>query len=266
MNQKREISLPLAGRRIIVTRNTDQAGGLSSKLRKVGADVIELPLIEIQPDLDKETVEDVFAEINSYEWLVFTSANGVRFFFDIFFKWFIDIRALGLVRIAAIGKATANAIKNLHLKVEIVPEKPVSEELARALEVQQTLDNTKILVVTGNLNRDVLVKRLEKARAIVDTLPVYRTVSKDISSSPDVRDFRKKGADAILFTSSSAVRTFSDQSASLKLESGAILPLTCSIGPITSGTMRKLGMLVDMEAEEQSTDGIVTTLIKEFDE
>ena len=86
MTQKSEISLPLAGRRIIVTRNTDQAGGLSSKLRKAGADVIELPLIELQPALDKETVEDVFTEINSYEWLVFTSANGVRFFFDIFFN------------------------------------------------------------------------------------------------------------------------------------------------------------------------------------
>ena len=264
MNRKGEGALPLTGRRITVTRSANQVGSLREKLRKAGAEIIELPLIEIQPESDKETVEDVFEEINSYEWLVFTSANGVRFFFDLFFDWFRDIRALGLVRIAAIGHATAGAIEKLHLNVEVVPEKPLSEELAAALEAQQTLDNTKILVVAGNRNRDVMVQRLEEARAIVDTLQVYRTISTDLSNSPEARRFREKGADAIIFTSSSAVRSFSGQAASLQLEKGAIRPLTCSIGPITSETMREVGMPVDMEAEEQSVDGFVATLIKEF--
>ncbi len=265
MKSRSEKAHPLADRRIVVTRSANQAGSLSGKLRKAGAETVELPLIEILPETNKETVEDVFEELNSYEWLAFTSANGVRYFFDLFFSWFEDIRALGLVRIAAIGQATASAIEKLHLKVEIVPEKSLSEELAVALEAQQTLDNTKILVVTGNLNRDIVVKHLEEARAIVDTLQVYRTVNSDLSELPEAREFRQRGADAIIFTSSSTVKSFSEQAAFLQLENGAVRPVTCSIGPVTSETMREFGMPVNMEAAEQSVKGIVTALITEFE-
>lgn len=252
---------PLVGKRIVVTRAREQAGPLCDQLERLGAEVIALPLIRITAAADPTVREDVFAEIGSYEWLVFSSANGVRYFFEAFFSKFTDIRALGGARIAAVGPATAAAIKQLHLAVDLVPEKHVAEALADALVAEQSLDNVKVLVVTGDRNRDVIMQRLDEARAIVDQFPVYKTESTNLNTDQAAEDFRQGGADAILFTSSSGVHSFVDQAGVLALAKGARQPIAGSIGPVTSEAMRKVGMPIGFEAHESTIEGLVRALV-----
>ena len=253
---------PLTGRRVAVTRAREQASELAGKLATLGADVIELPLITVSKSLDKQTLADVLGELGSYDWIVFTSANGVRYFFEEFHRIFDDIRALGILRFAAVGDTTARAIAEQHIRVECQPKVATAEALADALIATGSLDSSKILVVTGSLNRDELIKKLEDARAIVDRLQVYKTEKTDLGREPVAADFRAHGADAILFASSSAVQSFVDQAAALKLEKNAVRPLAGSIGPQTSETMKKVGMPIDFEAKTPSLDALVEALVR----
>ena len=254
----------LTGRRIAVTRAREQASDLAGKLTALGAEVIELPLIRVSKHIQKDILADIMLELGGYDWIVFTSANGVRHFFDEFNRLFDDIRALGLLRFACIGDATAAAIKSFHLRIDCQPETATAEALADALIATGSLDNAKLLIITGNLNREVLVKKLEEARAIVDQLQVYQTEKTDLSADPAAADFRARGADALLFASSSAVQSFVDQAASLKLATGAKRPLAGSIGPQTSETMKKVGMPIDFEAKTPSLDSLVEALVKKL--
>lgn len=254
----------LAGRRVVVTRAREQASDLSTKLVKEGAEVIELPLIRVSKEISKDTLADVMLELGGYDWIVFTSGNGVRFFFEEFFRLFDDIRSLGLLRFAAIGDSTTRAVAGLHLKVECQPKVATAEALADAMIATGSLDSARVLVVTGNLNRDVLVTKLEAAQAIVDCLQVYRTDKTDLSAEPAAADFRLHGADAILFASSSAVQSFVDQAAALKLRPEAKRPLAGSIGPLTSEAMKRVGMPLDFEAKTASLDSLVEALVKKL--
>ncbi|HXA14988.1 MAG TPA: uroporphyrinogen-III synthase, partial [Opitutaceae bacterium] len=232
-------------------------------LEALGAEVIELPLIQVVKKISPAVRDEVFDGFGSYDWLIFTSANGVRFFFDDFLGKFSDVRALGLVRIACVGDATAAALAALHLRADLVPAIATAEALAGEL-IEGVIDNAKILVVTGNLNRDTLVKQLEEARAIVDCLPVYETGKTDLSSDPAAENFRQHGADAILFASSSAVDSFVAQAAALQLAKEARRPLAGSIGPQTSEAMKKAGLPVDFSAKTPSLDNLVEALLKKL--
>jgi uroporphyrinogen-III synthase len=257
-------STPLSGKRIAVTRAREQASELGSKLGALGAEVIELPLISVTKEIDKQTLHDVLVELGGYDWIAFTSANGVRFFFDEFYRIYDDVRSLGLLRFACIGDTTAKAIADQHIRVECQPKIATAEALADELIATGSLDSAKILVVTGNLNRDTLVTKLEDARAIVDRLQVYKTEKTDLSQDAAAEDFRAKGADAILFASSSAVQSFTDQAAALKLGKNAKRPLAGSIGPQTSETMKKVGMPIAFEAKTPSLDALVDALVKKI--
>lgn len=254
----------LQGRRIVLTRPREQSIEWRRQLEALGADVIDLPLIKVSKDVNLQTLSEVLAEFGSYEWLVFTSVNGVKFFFEEFNRVHDDIRALGLARIAAVGEATAAAIRELHLRVELQPKKASGEELARELVARESMDSAKVLVITGNKNREALVTALEDARAIVDCLPVYKTEETDLASDPVAGDFRNKGADALLFASPSAVQSFFDQAAVLKLGAKARRPLAGSIGPSTSAAMKQLGLPVDFEATEATLDSLIAALIQKF--
>lgn len=258
------MSSPLSGRRIAVTRAREQSSELAARLAALGADVIELPLISVSKSIDKQTLADVLLELGGYDWIVFTSANGVRYFFEEFHRLFDDIRSLGLLRFAAVGDTTAAAIREHHIKVECQPKTATAEALADDLIATGSLDSAKILVITGNLNRDTLVTKLEEARAIVDRLQVYKTEQTDLSGDPAAADFRARGADAVLFASSSAAQSFVDQAAALKLAKDAKKPLAGSIGAQTSETMKKAGMPVDFEAKTPSLDALVEALVKKL--
>ena len=251
---------PLSGRRIVITRPREQSLEWRLKFESLGADVIELPLIQVSKDVNLQTLAEVFQELGGYEWIIFTSVNGVRFFFEEFTRVFDDIRAFGLMRIAVVGEATAAAIREKHLRVEIQPKKANALELAQTLIERESMDSAKVLVITGNKNREELVTKLEEARAIVDCLPVYKTEETELSTDPVASDFRSRGADAILFASPSAVQSFFDQAAALKLAPKAKRPITGSIGPSTTAAMKQLGLPVDFEAAAASLDSLVTSL------
>ncbi len=254
-------SRPLFGKRVAVTRSREQAGELRHRLEAQGADVVELPLIEIVPEKSPEA-ENVFEGIATYDWIVFTSPNGARYFFKQFHKRFSDLRCLGGAQIACIGKSTAREVQRQHLAVDVIPEKAVAENLAEAMLESQSLDSLNVLVVTGNRNRDVLVRRLEEeGRAIVDLLPVYRNEPTDLSEEPGAVVFREQGVHAITFTSASTVDNFVAQSGQLKLTPNAIHPKAVSIGPITSEAMKQKGMPIDGEAESQTLDALVQAVI-----
>lgn len=257
-------SASLSGRRIAVTRAREQTPDLAVKLAALGAEVLELPLIAVSKEIDKQALHDVLSELGTYDWIVFTSANGVRYFLEEFYRIYDDVRALGLLRFAAVGDATAREIAAHHLKVECQPKVATGAALADALIATGSLDSAKLIVVTGNLNREELVAKLEEARAIVDRVQVYKTERTDLAAEPVAADFRAKGADAILFASSSAVQSFVDQAAALKLAKDAQRPLAGSIGPQTSETMKQVGMPIDFEAKTPSLDALVEALLKKL--
>jgi uroporphyrinogen-III synthase len=254
--------LPLTGRRIVVTRTRAQASDMASKLAAFGADVVELPVIRISMEVSKQALADVMLEFGAYDWLVFTSANGVHNFFAEFFRIFDDIRSLGLIRIACIGDSTAKAVTDLHVKVECRPAKATAEALAGEMIDTGSMDSAKVLVITGNLNRDELVTRLEEARAIVDCLQVYKTEALDLTADPVAAEYRRLGADAVLFASSSSAKSFVDQGEALRVSKDARKPLYGSIGPQTSETMRKVGLKVDFEAKTPGIAELVAELVK----
>ncbi|HEY3755807.1 MAG TPA: uroporphyrinogen-III synthase [Opitutaceae bacterium] len=254
----------LAGRRIVVTRTRDQASELSEKLRALGAEVLELPVLKISKEITKQTEADVMLEFGRYDWLVFTSGNGVRYFFEEFLRLFDDIRSLGLVRIAAIGDGTARRLAELHLRIEVQPKTATAGALADAMIETGSLDSGQVLVITGNLNRDELVEKLEGARAIVDRFQVYKTESVDLTNDPAAAEFRARGADAILFASSSSAEFFAAQSNVLALAPGATKPLAGSIGPQTSATMKRVGIAVDFAAVTPGLDELIAALAKKL--
>lgn len=254
----------LRGRRIAVTRARDQASELAGKLAALGAEVIELPLIHVSKEIDKHVLFDVLSELGTYDWIAFTSANGVRYFFEEFHRVYDDIRALGGMRFACVGEAAARAIREQHIRVECQPKVAMAEALAEAMIETGSLDHAKVLVITGNLNRDVLVRRLEDAMAIVDELQVYKTEQNDLTTDLAAAAFRARGADAILFASSSAVQSYVDQAAALKLAADATRPLAGSIGPQTSETLKKAGLPIDFEAKTPSLDALIEALVKKL--
>ena len=226
---------------------------------------MELPLIRIVPSQDKKLITEVFAGIATYEWVVFTSANGAREFMRLFFLAFGDIRSFGPMRIACVGEATAKIFRDHCLEVELVPEKSTAESLAKDLVASDSLDSANVLVVTGNRNREILVQMLEDVgHAIVDTLPVYETDFADVRKSPDLDDFKKNGADAIIFTSSSTALSYVEQEEDLNLEAGAHLPIHCSFGPETSRTLLENELNVDLECDSPSIDDMIKKLVQHF--
>lgn len=258
--------LALFGRRVVVTRTRTGNSVLRSKLENLGAEVIELPLINVVPAVDRDNLVEVFSELGMYDWIVFTSANGVRIFFEHFFQAFSDIRSLGLLRFACVGEATAEEIKRHRVAVECQPKTATATALADELIATGSLDSAKVIAVTGNLNRDVLVKKLEAARAIVDTLPLYRTEKLELSENAAAHDYRERGADAVLFASSSAARAFADQAEALALADGAQQPKFGSMGPQTTATLRALGLAVDFESQAPGLDALIDGLIESLDE
>ncbi|MGJ8639894.1 MAG: uroporphyrinogen-III C-methyltransferase [Opitutaceae bacterium] len=257
----------LFGKRFVVTRAREQAGQLTQMLEDKGAEVLELPFIDISPEFDPKLVSEVFAGLAVYEWIIFTSANGVKTFFDLFYKAFDDIRCLGPMRIAAVGAATAREIEKQKLKVDFVPKKANADALADELIENEGMESVQVLVVTGNQNREELVKRLEtEGRAIVDTLPLYKTRKTDLTTNDIAARFRKEGADAILFTSSSTVNSFIDQNSAFQLEDGARRPVLGSIGPMTSKTLSEKKLPIGFEASASSLEHFVAATVKHFSE
>lgn len=248
---------PLFGKRIVVTRTRQQAGGLSKKLAQLGADVIEVPTIRIEPPKDLKAFGQLVMDSHTYDWLVFTSPNGVDRFFEMFYKLYNDARSIGGVKIAAIGPGTADKIKSYHLSVDLLPEEFVAEGLVKAFK-EINVENQTILWVKAEETREIISNELTGLGAIVDEAIAYRTVPEDADNEA-IQRFKNEGADVITFTSSSTVEHFLD----LKVPLPPGIKIA-SIGPITSDTIEKHDLKVDIEASEHTIPGLVAAIEKYF--
>src|SRR6266487_432056 len=246
---------PLSGKRIVVTRSRKQASALSSKLRALGAHVLELPKIRIEPPTDLREFAELVQDAHAYDWIIFTSANGVEAFFEIFFKLYDDGREIGGARIATIGPATAQRVKDFHLHVDLQPDEFVAEAVVREFQKQGGVENLRVLLVRAEKARDVLPKGLSTLGAIVDEAFAYRTVPETRDTNGARRQIAKDGADLITFTSSSTVENF----LGLKLPWPKGMQVA-SIGPITSKTVRDQGLKVDVEARRHDINGLVQAI------
>ena len=248
---------PLAGRRIVVTRTRSQAGILSAQLREHGADVIELPTIRIEPPNDLRAFAELVQNAHAYDWIVFTSPNGVSAFFDLFFKLYDDAREIGGAKIAAIGPATAQRVKDFHLHVDLQPEEFVAEAVVREFKRGGGVENLRILLARAETARDVLSKELSAMGGIVDEGFAYRTVPETGDDHGARRRLLEEGAELITFTSSSTVENF--MALGLPWPKGMKI---ASIGPVTSRTARDLGLSVDVEARRHDIPGLVDAIRK----
>ena len=249
--------LPLFGRKIVVTRSSDQAAEFSERLRSLGADAIELPVISIQPPGDTAPLDQAIERLSSYDWLIFTSVNGVRFFLDRLDRSRRDLRSLK-ARICAIGPATRRAVEDLHLKVDLMPEEYVAESLVKAFSGER-LAGQRILLPRAAVARDLIPTELAKLGAQVDVVEAYRNVVPDDTASR-ARDMfsAARKPDWVTFTSSSTVKNLLAAASRDALEGVRI----ASIGPVTSETARSHGLTVDAEAKQYTLDGLIAAILE----
>ncbi len=244
-------SRPLFGRSVVVTRAREQASELRHKLEVLGAEVIELPAIALEP------VAFEPPPLDRYGWLVFTSANGVHAFFDRGLDPAgLDARALASTRVAAIGPGTAAALAERGVRADLIPERFVAESLLEAFPAPGP-GGERVLLVRAEQARDVVPAGLAERGYEVDVLAVYRTAT----ANPDpavVERVRTGDVDALTFTSSSTVSNLCDLLGGVP----ASQPLVASIGPVTSKTAMERGLRVDVEATEHTIDGLVDALLR----
>jgi uroporphyrinogen III methyltransferase/synthase len=253
---------PLFGQRVVVTRARNQAAGMAQALRERGAEVIELPTIKLAPPSVHEPLVEAMAGLNAYDWIVFTSANGVTAFFEYFFRAFEDMRDIGGVRIAAVGAATAAKLRELHLKVDLTPREYVATEIASALKKYESMENLRVMLLRAEKATPELPKLLEDLGAIVDDVPCYQTVAETEDRNGAVARLNSEGADWITFTSGSTVEHFHarlDLPGLLKRHPGIRL---ASIGPETTKAIKALGLSPALEASVHTAEGLVAALEK----
>jgi len=253
---------PLFGRRIVVTRTRAQAGQLSKQLLQRGADVLEIPVIRIEPPSEHLALADALLALNSYDWLIFTSPNGVTTFFEHFFKAFDDMRDIGGVRIAAVGPATAAQLQALHLKVDLTPPEYIASAIAAALARYQSIENLKILLLRAEVAGKELPQQLEERGAIVDDIACYKTAPETEDRNGAAARLLKGGADWITFASGSAVENFHARFNLNTLLTQYPRIRFASIGPETSKALAALGFAPALQAAEHTIPGLVKALEK----
>jgi uroporphyrinogen III methyltransferase/synthase len=243
----------LHGRRVVVTRARAQASGLAATLRALGAEVVELPAIRIEPRVETDAVRAAVAAIHTYALICLTSPNGVRLLRGAMAEQGRDARALANATIAAIGPGTAAALGELGVIPDVVPERFVAEALVEALETVE-VKGRPVLVARAAEARDVLPEALRERGAEVDVVALYETVREE----PDPEAIEAaQGADYVTFTSSSTVRNLTETLGE-QMPAGARI---VSIGPVTSAAAREAGLEVHAEAERHDVEGLVEALL-----
>jgi uroporphyrinogen III methyltransferase/synthase len=246
---------PLFGKRILVTRAQAQATALSELLGAEGAEVVEMPATKIEP-LDGPDIDLAMTRLAEYQWLIFTSQNGVRLFWAALHRHGLDSRALGKVKVAAVGPATADALLDRGIVVDVSPERFVAEALLDTLRERDDVRGTRVLYAAADGARDVLPQGLGELGAIVARVNLYRSVP-DGSGAEEVRATLLNGAiDLVTFTSASAVRAF----ASTVGDDAAKRAKAASIGPVTSDAVRAAGMEIAVEADVATMSGLVEAI------
>lgn len=252
--------LPLVGKRIVITRTREQASGLSAQLRTLGADILELPTIRITDPTNRQDFAEAVVDAPHYDWLIFSSPNGVQRFFRAFFAVYDDIREIGGARIAAVGPGTAAELRKVGLMVDVMPKKAVAEELIAEFDRKADdfggVANSTMLWVHSEQGRDVIYKELMKRQAIVDECCAYNTVPETEDPTGARERLAAEGADIITFTSSSTVRHF--MALNLPLPKGCRI---VSIGPVTTATLAEYGLKPHAEAATHDIPSLVQAIL-----
>ena len=244
---------PLNGRSVVVTRARAQASGLAGTLRGLGAEVVELPAIRIEPRIDTPEVAAMVEGLHAYALVCLTSPNGVELLFEAMAERGFDARALANATVAAIGPGTARALRARGVIPDIVPPRSIAESLVESLR-EVEVEGRPALIARAAEARDVLPEALRERGADVDVVPLYETVRDE---SADSQIDRAAASDYVTFTSSSTVRYFAEAVGD-RWPAGARL---VSIGPVTSETLRELGHAPDVEATRHDPDGLLEALL-----
>jgi uroporphyrinogen-III synthase len=246
-------ALPLAGRRVLVTRAIHQASKLSEGLRALGAEPVEVPVLEIQAPQSVAPLHAALRQLDRYDWLILTSANAVRAI-----AWSSLLDKISRLKVAAVGEATAEAARKAGLPVALVPESYIAEALVDSLEGQ--VAGRKILLARAEVARDVIPDALRAAGAEVDVVDAYRNAMPEAAPAL-LREALKHGIDAATFTSSSSVTHLAEAAR----RAGIVFPFagvrSISIGPITSQTLRELGWEPAGEAKVSDIQGLIDAVI-----
>lgn len=250
---------PLFGKRIVVTRATQQAPILSEKLREAGAEVIEMPATQIAR-LDLSQLREAIDGIGDYGWLVFTSQNAVAIFWEQLLGRGKDSRALAGLKVAAVGPATAGALLEHGITVDVIPQRFVAEALLEMLRAREDVAGRKVLYVTAEGARDTLPAGLREMGGKVNILETYRSIPDGLGAETLARAIEAGKVDLATFTSGSAVRGYIEAVG----EDLALKVPAASIGPQTSEALREAGIDVKVEAEESTIDGLVAAVMRAF--
>lgn len=246
---------PLSGKRVLVTRSRDQAGELSELLREQGAEPIEFPVIRIAPLESYDELDAALDRIETYDWMLFTSANAVYNLCRRLYETWKDVRSLKGPKIGAIGPATAEALSSLGMRIEFVPLKFVAESVVE--EFPEDPAAKRILIPGAKDAREVLPEKLREKGAHVDVVASYQTVIEE-SCAPPIKEMLQRGEiDIITFTSSSTVRNFVQLVGRESVSEGVMI---ACIGPITAQTAEDHGLKPDIVAEDYTIEGLVKAL------
>jgi uroporphyrinogen-III synthase len=252
---------PLKKVRVLVGRARHQAGALSAALRKLGAEVLEIPFIEIRKPRSFQPLDSALKNLGVYDWLILTSVNGVEAMWERMAEFSLNTKYLKHLHIAAIGPATKKAIEQRGVRVDVVPKEYVAESVVRSL--RRRVKGKRVLLVRAKVARDVIPRELRKAGARVDVVEAYETVvpqSSRIRLRAALKDPRRR-PHVVTFTSSSTARNFVALLGGARIRKSLDGVRTASIGPVTSATLRKLGLEVDMEASEFTIPGLVDAIV-----
>lgn len=256
---------PLMGKRIVVTRARQQASELVKILSDLGAECLECPTIKVVSPADWGPLDTAIDNLSSYDWLVFTSVNGVNFFFERLFKQDRDVRAFSNLRTASIGPATAKRMFDFGLKSDIVPESYVAESIIEAF-AQEDIKGKKVLLPRAKEARPILPVELAKMGAIVDEVTAYRTENVRDNVDALVTGLEQGTIDLITFTSSSTVKNFHALIPPEKFNDLMKGVTIASIGPITTDTAKALGFNVHIAAESYTISGLCDAIVQFYNQ
>jgi uroporphyrinogen III methyltransferase/synthase len=256
---------PLFGKRIVVTRARAQASSLVFQLAKLGAQCIEIPTIEIAPPKDFAPLKKSIEKIKNYDWLVFTSVNGVKFFFDTLFDMGKDVRALGHLKFACIGPVTKQRLQDYGIISDILPETYRAESVIDAFSNVE-IKGKKILLPRAKVARTILPEELTKLGGLVDEVTAYETNLCSESKDELISLLENNEIDAVTFTSSSTVSNFMSLLKGKDTKKLLKNVVTASIGPITSDTAKTLDINPDIEASEYTIGGLTDSLLTYYKE
>ncbi|MFN0071730.1 MAG: uroporphyrinogen-III C-methyltransferase [Chloroflexota bacterium] len=252
--------LPLFGLRILVTRSREQSSTLVQRLREQGAAPIELPAIDIQPVDDLAALDATMEALDTLDWIIFTSANGVRATMDRMVSTGRDARNLAGVRICAIGPVTARALQRYGLRADLIPEKFISTEIVRAFS-ELDIKGARLALFRSDIAPDAIVADLRALGASVESITSYQTVPVE-HRAKELRDLLDHDAiDVLTFTSSSTVRNFLSAAGDERRQLAQRIPCVC-IGPVTANAAREQGLQVAAVATEYTVDGLLATLVE----